>query len=249
LLDWLATEFVDQGWSIKEVHRLIVLSAAYRQTSTDDPARHELDPANALLWRQNVQRLNAETLRDALLAVSGKLLPVDNGPPVWPELPEEVKLSQPKLTEKSDRLEGWYTTPVEKTFVRSIFLVQKRSVLIPLLEAFDLPDSINSCGRRNVTTVAPQSLTLLNGAFAVSMAEAFAGRVAAAADKPAGQIEQAFRLALGRSPDVQEQALCVEMLARHAKIHEQAKSPMPDRAALVDLCRAILNLNEFVYVD
>ena len=248
LLDWLAVQFVEQGWSIKQMHRLMVLSATYRQSSVDDEARHQIDPDNALLWRQNVQRLDAETLHDALLAVSGKLLPVDSGPPAWPDMPPEIIKGQPKTTERTDRLQGWYTSPDEQTYVRSLFLIQKRSIAIPFLEVFDLPDFITSCARRNTTTVAPQALSLLNSRLAMEVSRAFAARVAAEAEGPA-RIERAYWLALGRVPDDDERALCSELLARHAEIHREAGRESPEQAALVDLCRTLVNLNEFVYLD
>jgi Protein of unknown function (DUF1553)/Protein of unknown function (DUF1549)/Planctomycete cytochrome C len=250
LLDFLAVRFVEQGWSIKQMQRLIVLSATYQQSSADDETKRSLDPDNVWLWRQNVQRLDAETLRDALLAVSGKLLPVDSGPPVWPDLPAEVKQGQPKFLEKTDRLQGWYTTPTEQTYVRSLFLIQKRAMAVPFLEVFDLPDFITSCARRNTTTVAPQALSLLNGPMATDLARAFAARVTEEAGAESQQrIERAFWLALGRAADADEQAQCAELLGRHAEIHRSAGHQAPEQAALVDLCRTLMNLNEFAYID
>ncbi|HEY1784112.1 MAG TPA: PSD1 and planctomycete cytochrome C domain-containing protein, partial [Pirellulales bacterium] len=250
LLDWLAVQFVEQHWSLKQMHRLMVLSATYRQSSAEDEAKHRLDPDNLLLWRQNVGRLDAETLHDALLAVSGKLLSVDSGAPAWPDMPAEIIKGQPKTTEKTDRLQGWYTSPEAQTYVRGLFLVQKRSIAIPFLEVFDLPDFITSCARRNTTTVAPQALSLLNSRLAMEVSRAFAARVAAeaGAENPA-RIERAYRLALGRTPDGDELALCGELLSRHAEIHRAAGREAPEQAALVDLCRTLINLNEFMYLD
>ncbi len=232
------------------MQRLILLSASYRQNSVDDEAKRTLDPDNVLLWRQNVQRLDAETLRDALLAVSGKLLPVDSGPPVWPELPAEVKQGQPKFLEKTDRLQGWYTSPEQQTYVRSLFLIRKRAMAVPFLEVFDLPDFITSCARRNTTTVAPQALSLLNGPMATDLARAFATRVAEEAGPERQQrIARAYWLALARAPETDEQAHCAELLGRHVEIHRSAGHQIPEQAALVDLCRTLMNLNEFAYID
>ena len=125
-----------------------------------------------------MQRLDAETLRDALLAVSGKLLPVDSGPPVWPELPEEIKTGPAQVSGEDRPTAGLVHAPEEQTYVRSLFLIQKRTMAVPFLEVFDLPDFITSCARRNTTTVAPQALSLLNGPLATEMARAFAARVA-----------------------------------------------------------------------
>ncbi len=257
LLDWLAVEFMESGWSIKHMQRLIVLSATYRQVSTVDPNKQPLDPDNRNLWRQNIYRVEAEILRDAQLAVAGKLLPKDSGPPLWPEVPLEILQSNPVIVETEKEMEGrpegYYTDPVEKTDVRTVFTIQKRSVPLPLMQVFDQPESTISCGRRNMSTVAPQALQLLNGPFAVRMARAFAARVAKEAGlEPAKQVERAHWLALARAPDLKEQKLLVDMLKRHRDLHRQQKAAGPDspeQAALVDLCRVLLNLNEFLYID
>jgi hypothetical protein len=274
LLDWLATEFMSGKaepealapgaaapgvpWSIKRMHRLMVLSSTYRQASVEDPNRKQLDPDNVLLWRQNVQRLDAETLRDALLSVSGLLLPNDAGKPLWPPVPEDILKAQPAILEAikggdGGRLQNWYTDPLEKTDVRSVFLIQKRSVPLPFLAPFDLPDTTCSCARRNVTTVAPQALTLLNSSLTVRAARAFADRVAkeAGAD-PAKRVERALWLALGRTADAEERTLALDLLRRHAEIHgkkQKQAGEAPEYLALIDLCRAFLNLNEFSYID
>jgi hypothetical protein len=251
LLDWLAVEFMGHGWSIKHIQRLILLSAAYRQVSTVDPQKQARDPDNRWLWRQNITRLEAETIRDAELAVSGKLRGEASGPPVWPHVPTEVLLANPVVLEPAKemegRLEGWYTDPVEQTDVRTIFTIQKRSITLPLLQVLDLPESSISCGRRTVSTVAPQALQLLNSPFAIRMARAFAERVAreAGAD-PERRVERAVWLALSRLPTADEKKLLVGMLGRHTQVHRGGAS---EQAALIDLCRALLNVNEFVYMD
>jgi mono/diheme cytochrome c family protein len=258
LLDYLATHFANEGWSLKNMHRLMVRSAAYRQVSVDDAKRRALDPDNTLLWRQNVQRLNAETLRDSLLSVSGLLLHNDGGKPLWPPVPEEIRHAQPAILEAdkggdSGRMQGWYADPLEKTDVRSIFLIQKRCLPIPFLQAFDLPDPTLSCSRRHVTTVAPQALTLLNSPEAVRYARAFADRIAKEAGvEPEKRVERAVWRALGRAPDAEEKKLALDLLQRHTEAHRKAAkqgAPTPEQLALVDLCRALMNLNEFVYID
>jgi mono/diheme cytochrome c family protein len=274
LLDWLACEFTapasggrkspgaDQSpgaaWSLKKMHRLIVRSAAYRQASLDDPKRRPLDPDNVLLWRQNVQRLSAETMRDSLLAVSGLLLPYQEGKPLWPPVPEHLRHAQPAILEAekggdAGRMQGWYADPLEQTDVRSIFLIQKRCLPIPFLQAFDLPDPTVSCSRRHVTTVAPQALTLLNSPDAARYARAFAERIAReAGPEPEKRVERAVWRALARPPDADEKKLALDLLQRHTAAHRQAAkpgAPSPEQAALIDLCRALVNLNEFVYID
>lgn len=268
LLDWLAIEFRSHGWSIKEMHRLMVLSASYRQTSTHRDDAAKLDPENQLLSRQNVQRLSAEGLRDAMLAVSGKLLPVDRGEPRWPPVPLELLTAQPAILEDMEgkgggRGQGYPAQPLEETFVRSVFLVQKACVPLPLLQAFDLPEVSVSCGRRNITTVAPQALTLLNSPFSIAMAHALAERAAKeAGSEPARQIERAVSLSLARQPTADEQKLLDAMYEEHVKLHTKRLAELPDaksddssltaianQSALADICRALMNLNEFVYVD
>ena len=229
LLDWLAREFMRDGWSLKKLHRLIVTSATYRQSSTGPG-----DPR--LLGRQRTRRLTGEALRDSMLAVAGRLRQSNGGPPAWPELPAEVLQANPAfLDDNAEKTKGWYPSPREQTEVRSIYLVQKRTVRVPLLEVFDLPENAVSCAKRNISTVAPQALTLLNSPFALEMAAAFAERVEAAAGcDPSAQIDCAFRFALQRLPDPEERAACLRLR---------------ERRSLTELCRALMNLNEFVYID
>jgi hypothetical protein len=240
LLDALASELFARKGSLKALHRMILLSATYRQRSIDDPARRALDPENVLLWRQNPRRLDAEATRDALLAVSGSLLPKDSGPPLWPPVPQHLLDAQPGILETKsdqaarDRKQEWYTDAVEKTDVRSIFLVQKRVLTVPFLQPFDLPDMNVSCGRRDVTTVAPQALQMLNSAFSERMAVAFAALVEKAAPDEASRVDRAVWLALGRASSEAERRRSIEFIHRHR---------------LVDFCRVLLNVNEFVYVD
>ncbi|MBN8248613.1 MAG: DUF1553 domain-containing protein [Verrucomicrobia bacterium] len=242
LLDWLAGELVRGGWTLKRMHRLIVTSDAYRRGSSPKPLHatarppETVDPGNLVLWRQNLRRLSAEQLRDALLHTSGLLQHHDGGAPVWPELPQEILKANPAfLDDNETRTKGWYPTPADRQSVRSVYLVQKRTVRVPFMETFDLPENSTSCARRTESTVAPQALSLLNSPLATEASLAFAGRVQAeAGDDPAHQVEAAYRLAFQRTPSAEEQRRCQEFL-RHR--------PLPD------LCRALLNLNEFAYVD
>ncbi|MEI6163881.1 MAG: PSD1 and planctomycete cytochrome C domain-containing protein [Planctomycetota bacterium] len=261
ILDALAVQFMQRGWSIKELHRLIVTSTTYRQSSRETPFGRAIDPENKLLWRQSVRRLDAEMLRDSLLAVSGLLKPYDGGKPIWPPVPDELLKAQPAILEaiegKDDgRQQGWYADPIEQTDVRSVFLVRKRCLPIPFLQVFDLPDTIVSCARRDTTVVAPQALMLLNSLEGVRYAQALAARVCAANDKleydddskTKQLVEVLFQVTVNRTPTAEELPLLIDFLKRHAQQHKDAG----DRAgllALTDLCRAILNLNEFAYID
>lgn len=244
LLDWLAAEFVRGGWSVKRLHRVIVLSATYRQGSqatvvSGQPRKTEAESINAspgLRSRQTPRRLSAEQLRDALLATAGTLQLRPGGVPVWPDLPAEILQANPAfLDDNETKTKGWYPSPAEEQTVRSVFLVQKRTVRVPFMETFDLPENSTSCARRTESTVAPQALSLLNSPLAVGAARAFAERVRreAGAD-PGQQVDHAFRLALQRPPAAEERTLCLR-LARERSLPE--------------LCRALLNLNEFAYVD
>ncbi len=143
-------------------------------------------------------RLAAEALRDSMLSVAGKLQPHDGGPPLWPALPPDVLSASPALLDDAEYpLKGWHPSPPETLNVRSIYLIQKRNLHIPMMETFDMPDNSISCPGRTVSTVAPQALTLLNNDFAIEMSQAFAQRLLhEAGDAPDAQIDRAFALAL-----------------------------------------------------
>jgi len=231
LLDHLATELIRSGWSIKHVQRLIVTSSTYRQASTRTRELDQLDPDNHLYARQNLRRLSAEQLRDSLFAVSGLLTPKSSGPPIWPDLPPEVLQANPAfLDDNPQKTKGWYPSPQHEQTCRSIFLVQKRTVRVPFLETFDLPENQTSCARRNTSTVAPQALTLLNSPIATQAARA----AAASAEAQPMPVQAAFRAVLSRNPTPDESAACAKLLQEHS---------------LSELCRVLLNLNEFAYVD
>jgi len=228
LLDWLAVRFMADGWSTKRLIRLIVMSETYQQAAGGaDPAR---------LAGRPMRRLTAEQLRDAQLAVGGLLLPTDSGPPVWPELPREVLTANPAfLDDNETKTKGWYPSPPEMRHVRSVFLVQKRTVRVPLMETFDLPENATSCGRRTVSTVAPQALALLNGPLTEQVASALARRIeAVAGTDPSERVATGFRLVLQRSPNALESARIARFLDDHS---------------LEEFARVLVNLNEFVYLD
>ncbi len=245
LLDWLALRFMEDGWSTKRMLRTMVLSATYQQasahpdaTARDAVARDAVarDAAPGLWAGRSLRRLSAEQMRDAQLAVSGLLRPLEGGPPVWPELPREVLTANPAfLDDNETRTKGWYPSPPEARPARSIYLVQKRTVRVPLMETFDLPENATSCGRRTVSTVAPQALALLNGSLTEEVADALARRIAeAAGDDPGARVAAGFRLALQRLPAAGEHERALRFLEAHS---------------LEELARVLINLNEFVYVD
>lgn len=232
LLDWLALRFRADGWSFKKLHRLILTSATYRQGMTA-PERVDAGP---LFHFRAPRRMTAESIRDSLLQVSGLLSPRKGGPPVWPEIPQEVLLTSPStLFDDESHTRGWYPSPHDQTLVRSLYLVQKRSLQVPLLAAFDLPDNNLSCACRPVSTVAPQALTLMNNDFMQEVVHAFADRIhREAGEGEEEQIRRVYALALQRPPEAEEMEACQDFLHRHG---------------LRELCRSLLNVNEFAYVD
>jgi hypothetical protein len=265
LLDWLACELVDHGWSVKHLHRLMVLSNTYQQASrptANDTARRK-DPDNRLLWRMNRRRVDGESLRDQLLAVAGTLNRKLGGPVV--RVPLEPEVYDLIFTEgEPDGL--WPVTPDPREhWRRSIYLFAKRNVRLPLLEAFDQPDTLTSCPVRPVSTFAPQALILLNGPFIQEQAKQFAARLLReCGGDPSRQIDRAYRLALARPPKEVEVRLAREFMAAQAeavldRLRGRLSVGLPDEipegvdpaaaAALVDFCLALLNRNEFVYVD
>ena len=244
LLDWLATEFVKRGWSWKATHRLILFSNTYRQSSLFNERAAARDPENRLLWRMNPHRLEAEPLRDSILAVSGKLNREMFGPGVYPRIdPDVVNTgSRPRwpLNAQDDN----------STWRRSIYIFVKRSVLLPLIEVFDCPATVVSGPVRAVSTVSPQALALMNNEFVLQQAGFFAERVVKEAGKEKrAQVIRAYNIALNRAPSEKEVEWSLSFLKSQAEGHAQRKSEEPEKAALRDFCHAIINLNEFVYVD
>jgi hypothetical protein len=240
LLDWLAVEFVEHGWSLKHLHRLIVTSSVYRQSGQAEGGGAEVD---RWLGRFPRRRLHAEEVRDSILAASGNLNREMFGPGVKPRIDPGViaggASSWPEV--KQEGPEHWR---------RSVYVFVKRSVLYPLLEGFDLPNGMQSCERRLPTTVPTQALLLLNNPFTEEQAEAMAERLQREAPASrGGRLERAYRLALGRPPSARERRLGVRFLrAQEAQHHRDGKAGA-ERAALADLCHVLFNLNEFVYVE
>ncbi len=260
LLDWLAEEFVRSGWSIKHLHRLMLLSAAYAQSSravADAPGRR-VDPENRLLWRMNRQRLEGESLRDHALAAAGALFERMEGPMIRVPIEKEV---YDLIFSESEPDGLWPVTPdLREHGRRSIYLFAKRNVRLPMLEAFNRPDALTSCPVRPVSTFAPQALILMNGPFMNEEARTFAARLQrkCGADTEA-QVRRAYLLALGRSASDKELAQAKSFLAIQVGVLESERMANPQElalqdkeftaAALADFCLALLNCNEFLYVN
>jgi hypothetical protein len=237
LLDWLASEFVAQGWSVKAMHRLILTSAAYRQSTSASGAARTGDPENVWLSHFSRRRLNAEEVRDSVLAVTGNLNLKAGGRPVVVPLSKEELFN---LIGRPDDM--WIVTSDDREHARrSIYLLQKRTFRMPMMEVFDAPESMLTCSRRDSSTTAPQSLTLMNSGFMMKHAAAMASGLLKMEDAEA--VRAAWSRIFGRSPSDQQQQRTVAFLK--AQIANTASR----QAALTEVVRALLNVNEFLYVD
>jgi hypothetical protein len=244
LLDWLAAETVAGGWRLKRMHRLIMTSRAYTQSSRAHNLRGEaVDPGNGLLWRQNLRRLEAEAIRDNILAASGRLNLKMGGRGIFPTLAKEV------LETQSRPGYGWGKSSKDEECRRSVYIFVKRTLGVPFLETFDEASPDTPTAARPTTTIAPQALILLNSKFLDEQARAMAGRlITEGGNNPAANVERLFRLALGRSPDMDETRIgraYLERTRQDLKLPAEASY----REALTMLCKVVLNLNETVYVD
>ena len=261
LLDWLSHYFVHSGWDIKRTIRLIVTSATYRRASLPGAgdrwmANHTVDPENRLLWRMNRKRLTGEAIRDAMLAVSGRLNLRMYGPPVRTELPEGISQTY-AWKPTADRAEHRR---------RSVYLLVRRNLRHPLLEVFDFPDANEPCTRRSTTVTAPQAHYLLNSRFARQAAVDFARRILHVAGGPSETaVDAAYWLAFGRPPTERERQQALAFIDRQRQLIAAEAGPNgqpyvgPDggiegldaatAAAWADFCLALLNANEFVFID
>ena len=233
LLDWLAVEFMERGWNVKAIDRMIVLSSTYQETSADDPAKAKIDPDNKLYWRMNRKRLEGELIRDAVLSTSGALNPRLGGKPV--RVPIEQEVYEQIFTE-SERDGLWPVTPGEfEQHRRSLYLLNKRTVRLPMMSAFDQPDTMTSCPARPVSTHALQALSLFNSDFMREESDRFAARLERECGRDRGfELRRAYKLALARAPSPAEAKLSRQFFA--------------NGGTLADFCLALMNRNEFVYV-
>jgi hypothetical protein len=222
LLDWLASELIRNNWQLKPLHKLMMTSAVYQQNSVADEAKASIDLDNKLLWRHIPHRLEAEILRDQMLAVSGAL---------------DVTMFGPGTLDESHRR-------------RSIYFTVKRSKLVPMMLSFDAPDALAGLGRRATTTVAPQALTIMNNAQVRAWAVGFAGKVLPD-DQVTSEIavQNAHRMALSRDPDEAELIAAVQFIEAQTAAYSAAGNPTPRRTAMTDYCQILFGLNEFAYAD
>lgn len=267
LLDWLAAELMSSGWKMKSLHRLILTSSVYRQAGQIDETHPSIsawkrslkeDPDAAMLSRFPRQRLDAEVIRDAMLAVSGKLSGKSGGRGVMPPLPRELRATLLK--------DQWKTSAnVEDHYRRSIYVFARRNLRYPLFDVFDRPDANTSCSRRGNSTTAPQSLLMMNSESSLKSAQELAGLIWDQAGEQDGQqVELLFRRALGRRPtehelrdmtgflQAQQKLLAKEQRSAGDLLLPLSENPVSNvyaGAALTDLCLAIFNTSEFLYVD
>ncbi len=232
LLDHLAVTFMADGWSLKKLHRRILLSAVYQTSSEANTASLAADPDNKLQWRWTRRRLEGEAVRDAMLATAGVLNTKMYGPGVFPPLPAGMGAMRG----------GWRKDDPADSVRRSVYIFIRRNVRYPMIEAFDMPDTHESCARRNNTVTPMQALALMNSGLVEDWAKAMAQRVVNDKGLDAkAKVDRAWRLAYARPASAEEIREATSFLARQ----EAAGSP----SALTDLCHALLNSNEFLYIN
>jgi len=264
LLDWLAADFMRIGWSLKQLHRQIMTSRTYRQASTRDATRDRIDPDNSLLSRMNVVRLEAETLRDTLLAVSGKLNPKVGGAPVPVMFNEEGQVVIGiDTTDTAGRPTGKFIAMNGAEFRRSIYVQTRRSRPLEMFATFDAPIMEPSCDIRSVTTVSPQSLLLMNSSTMRVHAQQFSQRVQAEGGKElTDQVRFAWKLVYGKAPSEADVQQSIEFVQAQTEFYKANPTPVeaelgapsktpadPAFLGLTALCHALLSSNALLYVD
>jgi mono/diheme cytochrome c family protein len=253
LLDWLASEFVARKWSLKAMHRLIVTSATYRQSSRARPELQTVDARNRLLARQNRLRLDAEVVRDMALKASGLLNPTIGGPSVYPPQPKGVYSFTQVPRE-------WKASVGPDRYRRGLYTFVWRSAPHPALTVFDAPDGTSTCTRRNCSNTPLQALTLLNDQGFLEYAQGLTARVFREQQGDASRLETAFRLCLARAPQAEERAILTRVLAQQrtafAAAPAEARALLPgtlpegvrpeEFASWVAVARVLMNLDEFI---
>jgi hypothetical protein len=227
LLDWMAVELTKGGWTLKRINKMMMMSEAYRMASAfSDDTDAKNDPDNLYLWRFHPQRLDAEIVRDSMLAVGGNINLEIGGEPIFPYIPKEILAGQYRGK--------WVNTPEgPAAWRRGVYVYQRRSLPYPMFDTFDHPDMNVTSGARHVSTVPTQALTLLNNPFVLNEAALFAARVKQQASDPASQVDLAYRMALARPATPAEVAIGTDLIARQS---------------LDAFAHVVLNLDEFLYM-
>jgi hypothetical protein len=252
LLDYLASEFMQSGWSIKHLQRLIVKSSAFQMSSNWSERAAKIDPEDTLLWRWKPRRLEAEVIRDSMLTVAGQINLETGGPSIFPPIPASVM--EASLSKRWPS--GWGKSDERQSARRSIYIFVKRAMAVPELEVLDTPDTTFSCEKRLVSTTGPQALMFMNGDFVQQQARRLAARLEREDDSDErGRISKAFELVLSRRPGDQEVIAAREFLAaQQRQIETEAKVARKDAGdsrhlALEAFCAVLLNTNEFFYLN
>ncbi len=234
LLDYLSATFVENGWSMKKMHKMILSSNTWQQSSDFNAASAKVDPDNKYNWRFTRQRLEGEIIRDAMLYTAGRLNGKMGGPGVFPPLPPGV-----------DPRGGWKKNEdTSEADRRSVYVFVRRNVRYPMFETFDMPDTHESCARRNATITSNQALDLLNNSLVFDWSKSFAERVTNDGGMSAeSQIDRAYKLAYSRTPSAGERKMALAFLDKQTQIAGDRK------AAFQDLCHMLFNSNEFLYVN
>ncbi|WP_417748549.1 PSD1 and planctomycete cytochrome C domain-containing protein [Rosistilla oblonga] len=253
LLDWLADEFVQGGWKIKRLHKLILTSKTWQQSSTHPTAAEyaEKDSTNRLWWRSERRRLDAEALRDAMLAVSGELDLRVGGPGFRPTIAAAA------LEGLSKKSAAWNPSPADAQTRRSLYMFSKRGLLPPMMTTFNFSDATQSCGQRDVTTVPTQALVLMNNPFVHDRSSKLAKSIIANAKHPQDQVAQLWSIVYGRKPTAAETQLAQQhletQLNRFEKLattsSQETPAPSAETRAMASLAHVLLNSNEFIYID
>lgn len=262
LLEYLAHQFANNGWNIKSLHRLILTSSVWQQSSTRDswdPRGPQIDPANQLLWRMRPLRLEAEALRDSMLFVSQTLNLQAGGPGFKPYIAPEANLA------RNIKGEGYPKNARDdaSTRRRSIYMFHKRLIPYPMFQAFDRPDLMTSCARRQNTTVAPQAMVILNDRFVRAVARDFAKKILAGLNRSGAPIEgakldkgqaevmigQAFEAAFARLPTSKEVNFARQFIQSQTAARQKRNEKDPQLESVTDFCQSLFGLNEFIYVD
>jgi hypothetical protein len=238
LIDWLATYLMEHKWSLKRLHKHIMLSKAYQMSSQSNPRALEQDPENNLFWRFDMRRLTAEEIRDSVIHLTGNLNLQMGGPSIYTPVPDEI------LATASRPDAAWGKSSPEQQNRRSVYVFMKRSLHEPVLKAFDMADTDSACAVRFTTTVPTQALTMLNSAFLNDQAQSFAARLEAFSIDSDQQIAEGIRLVTSRQPSESEIALGRGMLAELVQELKLTHSQALQRFALM-----LMNLNEFLYLD
>ena len=227
LLDWMAVEFMNRGWSIKQINKLMMMSEAYQMTAEfDDAGNASADLENRYLWRFRPQRLEAEIVRDSMLVAGGNINLAVGGEPIFPFIPPDILAGQYRGK--------WVNTPEgPAAWRRGVYVYRRRSLPYPMFDTFDHPDMNVTAGARNVSTVPTQALTLLNNPFVLSQASLLADRVSREASDPFAQVNAAYRIALARPATEAEARIGVDLITKHS---------------LASFTHVVLNLDEFIYM-